>query len=92
MKKTYMCNPIYLGKANVKTKCPFCRVKSTNYVASADNSIQVECYNCGARGPIYGRKIGAKLGWDFGDDVMIVCYKQKRLLWPEDVESVKDKS
>lgn len=52
-----------------KNGCPFCRefiiqiVKST---PPASEGLQVECDNCGARGPIYNTEKEALTGWELG--------------------------
>lgn len=59
-----------------RSPCPFCGA-----LANADRCIpahghqtmtqgvQIECMNCGARGPIYGDEQSAFLGWTYRDPV-----------------------
>lgn len=57
---------IYYASVN---GCPFCQEKNTNIVKSAPPSmegLQVECNDCGARGPIYETKDEAITGWELG--------------------------
>lgn len=52
-----------------ETGCPFCHMDIIEIVKSAPPAIeglQVECDNCGARGPIYESKEEAITGWEFG--------------------------
>ena len=48
--------------------CPFCQEKNCNIVRSvtphAMEGFQVECNDCGARGPIYATKEEAISGWE----------------------------
>ena len=49
-------------------KCPFCGQLATIHRAvktapTARKGLQIECMNCGARGPIFGDKKMALLGW-----------------------------
>lgn len=49
--------------------CPFCQQKDGIIVKStpaAVKGLQVECTDCGARGPIYATKEGAISGWELG--------------------------
>jgi Lar family restriction alleviation protein len=49
--------------------CPFCREDIIEIVKSAPQAmegLQVECDNCGARGPIYESKEEAIAGWEHG--------------------------
>ncbi len=49
--------------------CPFCQEKNCNIVKSvqpAMEGLQVECNDCGARGPIYMTKEGAISRWELG--------------------------
>jgi len=49
--------------------CPFCNHTVIQIVKStppASEGLQVECDNCGARGPIYDTKKEALLGWERG--------------------------
>lgn len=49
--------------------CPFCREYVIQIVKSAPTAaegLQVECDNCGARGPVYGSKEEAFNGWELG--------------------------
>jgi Lar family restriction alleviation protein len=52
-----------------KKGCPFCQEKVIKVVKSvppAMKGFQVECDNCGARGPIYENKEAAIEGWELG--------------------------
>lgn len=55
------------------TSCPFCGavakkcVKAAGSVFRHNKGVQVECTNCGARGPIYGDSKSAFLAWRHGD-------------------------
>ena len=47
--------------------CPFCREDVIQIVKSAppaSEGLQVECDNCGARGPVYESKEEAIAGWE----------------------------
>jgi len=49
--------------------CPFCGEDVIEIVKSAPSAmegLQVECDNCGARGPIYESKEAAIDGWEHG--------------------------
>ena len=49
--------------------CPFCQESSGAIVKSAPHAVggvQVECENCGARGPIYDTDKDAIKGWNKG--------------------------
>jgi Lar family restriction alleviation protein len=50
--------------------CPFCRQQVIDIVEShmpiASEGVQVQCDNCGARGPIYENKEEAITGWELG--------------------------
>jgi hypothetical protein len=49
--------------------CPFCREDVIQIVKSAppaSEGLQVECDNCGARGPVYENKEEAIAGWELG--------------------------
>lgn len=50
--------------------CPFCQEKNCTIVKSvpphAMEGLQVECNDCGARGPIYETKEEAISGWELG--------------------------
>jgi len=50
--------------------CPFCRQHVIHIVESqlptAIEGLQVQCDNCGARGPIYENEEEALTGWEFG--------------------------
>ena len=53
-------------------KCPFCGKVATMHRAvktapTARKGLQIECMNCGARGPIYGDKKSALMGWRHGE-------------------------
>ena len=50
-----------------KRPCPFCGEVAQRVKKTAGNRFQVECENCGARGPIYGDALSAKKGWKFGE-------------------------
>jgi len=50
--------------------CPFCR-QDVIYVVKSEmptaiDGLQVQCDNCGARGPVYENKKEAITGWEFG--------------------------
>ena len=63
-----------------KNECPFCRKYVIDIVKSlppAMKGLQVECDNCGARGPIYETEQDALLGWNFG--ILGVNGRQRRL-------------
>ena len=52
-----------------KKGCPFCQQKDGIIVKStppAMEGLQVECNDCGARGPIYETKEEAISGWELG--------------------------
>lgn len=49
--------------------CPFCQENVISIVKStppAMEGLQIECDNCGARGPIYENKDEAISGWELG--------------------------
>jgi len=50
--------------------CPFCRENVIHIVKSelptAIEGLQVQCDNCGARGPIYENEKEAITGWELG--------------------------
>lgn len=60
-----------------RAPCPFCGDMATarkcvpahGSLFHEKRGVQVECMNCGARGPIYGDKESAFLGWKHGDPV-----------------------
>ena len=59
--------------------CPFCREDVIQIIKSkppASEGVQVECDNCGARGPIYGSKKEAITGWEFGITIMPLALKR----------------
>ena len=61
-----------------KKGCPFCQDNAIHVVKSAPSAmegLQVECSNCGARGPIYENKEAAIEGWDLG---IVVLGKRMR--------------
>lgn len=51
-------------------KCPFCQQDVISIVKSevpiAMDGLQVQCDNCGARGPIYEDEKSAVTGWELG--------------------------
>lgn len=52
-----------------KNGCPFCLEDVINVVISTPQSaegVQVQCDNCGARGPIYENEEAAITGWEMG--------------------------
>ncbi|MBW2344045.1 MAG: Lar family restriction alleviation protein [Deltaproteobacteria bacterium] len=52
-----------------KKGCPFCREDVIDIVKSvppAVEGLQVQCDNCGARGPIYESEKEAINGWELG--------------------------
>jgi predicted RNA-binding Zn-ribbon protein involved in translation (DUF1610 family) len=56
-------------KMKSKNGCPFCREDVIGIVKStppAMEGLQVQCDNCGARGPIYENKEEAIAGWELG--------------------------
>jgi Lar family restriction alleviation protein len=49
--------------------CPFCQEDVINIVQSvlpAMKGLQIECENCGARGPVYETEEEAIAGWELG--------------------------
>jgi predicted RNA-binding Zn-ribbon protein involved in translation (DUF1610 family) len=62
---------LYYGGMKMKSEkgCPFCLEDIIQIVKSAPpaaEGLQVECDNCGARGPVYGSKEEAITGWELG--------------------------
>ncbi len=52
-----------------ENSCPFCQLKIINIVESKPPNMagkQVQCENCGARGPIYEDDEKAIEGWELG--------------------------
>lgn len=62
---------LYYGGMTMKSEkgCPFCREDVFQIVKSAPpagEGLQVECDNCGARGPVYESEEEAITGWELG--------------------------
>ncbi len=61
-------------KPTKKAACPFCTAKDQKCVPAhcstfnQKKGVQVECINCGARGPIYGYAADAFAGWKSRDN------------------------
>lgn len=68
----FLVNRSIKGAIIIKSEngCPFCREHVIDVIESkmptASDGWQVQCDNCGARGPVYETQEGAIKGWELG--------------------------
>lgn len=58
----------FLGDESLIRECPFCGTKAARTNITGDQCIQIECENCGARGPTSGEECDATRYWNERND------------------------